>query len=200
MSRFFIDRPIFAWVIAIVIMLAGALSIFTPADRAVPEHRAADDHRSPPTTPAPRPRRSRTRSRRSSSSSMNGLDGLRYIYSTSDSNGQAQITLTFDAGTNPDIAQVQVQNKLQLATPLLPQEVQQQGVTRHQVGAQLPHGHRLRVGRRQHDRAPTSPTTSPPTCSTRCQPRRRRRRAHAVRLAVRDAHLARPEQAASTIA
>src|SRR5512140_1725110 len=55
---------------------------------------------------------------------MNGLDGLRYMASSSDSAGNAQITLTFDAGTNPDIAQVQVQNKLQLAMPTLPPEVQ----------------------------------------------------------------------------
>src|SRR5512137_3097309 len=59
---------------------------------------------------------------------MNGLDNLRYMASSSDSAGNAQVTLTFDAGTNPDIAQVQVQNKLQLAMPLLPQAVQQQGV------------------------------------------------------------------------
>jgi len=59
---------------------------------------------------------------------MNGIDNMRYMASTSDSAGNVTITLTFDAGTNPDIAQVQVQNKLQLAMPLLPQEVQQQGV------------------------------------------------------------------------
>src|SRR5512133_3971862 len=59
---------------------------------------------------------------------MNGLDNLRYMGSSSDSTGQAQVTLTFDAGTSPDIAQVQVQNKLQLAMPQLPQEVQRQGV------------------------------------------------------------------------
>ncbi|HAI25477.1 MAG TPA: hydrophobe/amphiphile efflux-1 family RND transporter, partial [Alcanivorax sp.] len=59
---------------------------------------------------------------------MNGIDNLLYITSTSDSAGNAQIAITFAPGTNPDIAQVQVQNKLQLATPLLPQEVQQQGV------------------------------------------------------------------------
>ena len=59
---------------------------------------------------------------------MNGLDHLRYMGSQSDSSGNVQITLTFDAGTNPDIAQVQVQNKLQLAVPQLPQEVQRQGL------------------------------------------------------------------------
>lgn len=59
---------------------------------------------------------------------MNGIDNLEYMSSTSDGSGTAQITLTFAQGTNPDIAQVQVQNKLQLATPLLPQQVQQQGI------------------------------------------------------------------------
>lgn len=58
---------------------------------------------------------------------MNGIDNLMYMSSTSDSAGSVTITLTFQSGTDPDIAQVQVQNKLQLATPLLPQEVQQQG-------------------------------------------------------------------------
>eukprot|EP01035_Chromulina_nebulosa_P005666 gene5665-7690_t len=60
---------------------------------------------------------------------MKGLDRLAYISSTSESSGQVTIILTFENGTNPDTAQVQVQNKLALATPLLPQEVQQQGVT-----------------------------------------------------------------------
>src|SRR5690606_31454633 len=60
---------------------------------------------------------------------MTGLDGLLYLSATSSSNGTATLTLTFETGTNPDIAQVQVQNKLQLAMPLLPQEVQRQGVS-----------------------------------------------------------------------
>ena len=60
---------------------------------------------------------------------MKGLDSLRYMSSTSDSTGQVAINLTFDASTNPDIAQVQVQNKLALATPLLPNVVQRQGIT-----------------------------------------------------------------------
>lgn len=59
---------------------------------------------------------------------MNGIDNLMYMSSTSDSSGSVTITLTFDSGTDPDIAQVQVQNKLSLATLLLPQEVQQQGL------------------------------------------------------------------------
>ncbi|MBZ1391322.1 efflux RND transporter permease subunit, partial [Escherichia coli] len=60
---------------------------------------------------------------------MNGIDNLVYMSSSSDSSGSASITLTFEAGTDGDIAQVQVQNKLQLAMPLLPQEVQQQGIS-----------------------------------------------------------------------
>lgn len=60
---------------------------------------------------------------------MNGLDGLMYMSSTSDAAGNASIILTFKTGTSPDIAQVQVQNKLQLAMPSLPQEVQQQGIS-----------------------------------------------------------------------
>ncbi|WP_143440881.1 efflux RND transporter permease subunit, partial [Klebsiella pneumoniae] len=59
---------------------------------------------------------------------MNGIDGLRYISSESNSDGSMSITITFEQDVDPDIAQVQVQNKLQLATPLLPQEVQQQGI------------------------------------------------------------------------
>ena len=64
---------------------------------------------------------------------MKGLDGLLYFSSTSEGNGNATIELTFANGTNPDTAQVQVQNKLALATPLLPQEVQRQGVNRQTV-------------------------------------------------------------------
>ena len=101
--------------------------------------------------------------------SMNGLDGLIYMSSTSEATGTRRRSRSpSTAGTDPDIAQVQVQNKLQLAMPLLPQEVQQQGVTRHQVAAAASC---MVVGfvsdRRQHGPATTSPTTSAPTCSTR---------------------------------
>ena len=75
---------------------------------------------------------------------MNGLDYLLYMSSTSDSRGQRNITLTFSADANPDIAQVQVQNKLQLATPLLPQEVQRQGISVAKSGA-ASEGGRLRL-------------------------------------------------------
>lgn len=127
MSRFFIDRPVFAWVIAIVIMVAGALSILGLPIEQYPRI-------APPSVSisASYPGASAQTLENSVTQvieqKMNGIDNLRYMSSTSDSAGNVTITLTFDAKANPDIAQVQVQNKLQLATPLLPQEVQQQGV------------------------------------------------------------------------
>ncbi|HEX9783119.1 MAG TPA: efflux RND transporter permease subunit, partial [Opitutaceae bacterium] len=127
MARFFIDRPVFAWVIAIVIMVAGALairslpiaqypSIAPPAISILASYPGASAKTVEDTVTQVIEQR------------MSGLDNLRYIEASSDSAGTATVTLTFDAGTNPDIAQVQVQNKLALAIPLLPQEVQQLGV------------------------------------------------------------------------
>ena len=127
MARFFIDRPIFAWVIAIVIMLAGILSVLELPVAQYP--------------PIASPQISISASYPGASAQavqdtvvqvieqqMSGLDGLRYMSSTSESTGAATVTLTFENGTDPDVAQVQVQNKLQLATPQLPSEVQQQGM------------------------------------------------------------------------
>src|ERR1044072_8689459 len=128
MARFFIDRPISSWVIAIVVMLAGALSITRlPISRY-------------PTIPPPSGpvsafypgaagRRVEEWVTQIVEQSMKGLDGLIYMSSTSESNGAVAVTLTFENGVDPDIAQVQVQNKLQGAIPLLPQIVQQQGIS-----------------------------------------------------------------------
>ena len=127
MAQFFIDRPIFAWVIGILVMLGGALSIFRLP---VSQYPAI----APPTIsvyatyPGASARTLEDTVTQVIEQRMNGLDHLRYMASSSDSSGNAQVTLTFDAGTDPDIAQVQVQNKLQLAVPQLPQEVQRQGV------------------------------------------------------------------------
>ncbi|PHQ76270.1 MAG: hydrophobe/amphiphile efflux-1 family RND transporter [Shewanella sp.] len=127
MSRFFIDRPIFAWVIAIIVMLAGVLSIFGLPVSQYPSI-------APPSVvisavyPGASAKTMEDSVTQVIEQRMTGLDNLRYISSTSDSFGNAQITLTFNAEADPDIAQVQVQNKLQLAMPLLPQEVQAQGV------------------------------------------------------------------------
>lgn len=127
MARFFIDRPIFAWVIAIIIMLAGALAIFTLPISQYPTI-------APPTISisASYPGASAGVVEDSVTQiieqNMKGLDGLLYFSSTSEASGSASIALTFENGTDPDTAQVQVQNKLQSAMPLLPQEVQRQGV------------------------------------------------------------------------
>ena len=127
MARFFIDRPIFAWVIAIVIMLAGALSIDTLPISQYPAIAppAIVINASYPGASAKTLEDSVTQV---IEQKMTGLDNLLYMSSASDSSGRASVTLTFNAGTNPDIAQVQVQNKLQLALPSLPQIVQAQGV------------------------------------------------------------------------
>jgi multidrug efflux pump len=127
MSKFFIDRPIFAWVIALVIMLAGGLSILSLPVNQYPAI-------APPAIaiqvsyPGASAETVQDTVVQVIEQQMNGLDHLRYISSESNADGSMTITVTFDQGTSPDIAQVQVQNKLQLATPLLPQEVQQQGI------------------------------------------------------------------------
>ncbi len=127
MARFFIDRPIFAWVIAIIIMLAGGLAVLKLPVSMYPEVAppAVEISASYPGASAKVVEDSVTQI---IEQNMKGLDGLIYFSSNSSANGQATITLTFESGTNPDIAQVQVQNKLQLAMPLLPQEVQRQGI------------------------------------------------------------------------
>ena len=128
LSRFFIDRPIFAWVIAIVIMLAGALAIRTLPIAQYPEI-ALPQVSVSANYPGASAKTVEDSVTQVIEQKMKGLDGLDYMSSTSDSSGSATVTLTFKAGTNIDIAQVQVQNKLQTATALLPQEVQQQGLT-----------------------------------------------------------------------
>ncbi|PVX37619.1 efflux RND transporter permease subunit [Janthinobacterium sp. 78] len=127
MARFFIDRPIFAWVIAIVIMLAGVISILSLPIAQYPSI-------APPSIsisgsyPGASAKTVEDAVTQVIEQKMKGIDGLRYMASSSDATGGISITLTFSSGTNPDIAQVQVQNKLQLATPLLPTAVTQQGL------------------------------------------------------------------------
>ncbi len=127
MSRFFIDRPIFAWVIAIVIMLAGALSIFTLSISQYPQIA--------PTTVSISATYSGADAATVENSvtkvieqGMTGIDNLDYMTSTSTSTGQASISLTFTNKADPDVAQMQVQNKLQLVTAQLPQTVQSTGI------------------------------------------------------------------------
>ncbi|WP_282367833.1 efflux RND transporter permease subunit [Pseudomonas sp. PS02290] len=128
MAHFFIDRPIFAWVIAIVIMLGGGLSISQLPLEQYPDI-------APPTVKI-----SATYTGASAKTvedsvtqvieqQMKGLDNLTYMSATSSSAGSASISLTFTAGTDPDVAQMQVQNKLQQAESRLPQTVQSEGLT-----------------------------------------------------------------------
>ena len=127
MPRFFINRPIFAWVIAILVMLAGLLSIKTlPVSQypAIAPPQIAINA----TYPGASAQTVQDTVTQVIEQKLNGIDNLIYMSSTSDSSGAVAITLTFKAGTDPNIAQVQVQNKLQLAVPLLPQVVQRQGI------------------------------------------------------------------------
>ncbi|EGK8382116.1 efflux RND transporter permease subunit [Salmonella enterica] len=128
MANFFIRRPIFAWVLAIILMMAGALAIMqlpvAPYPTIAPPAVSISA-----TYPGADAQTVQDTVTQVIEQNMNGIDNLMYMSSTSDSAGSVTITLTFQSGTDPDIAQVQVQNKLQLATPLLPQEVQQQGIS-----------------------------------------------------------------------
>jgi multidrug efflux pump len=127
LPRFFIDRPVFAWVIALVLMLAGGIAVINLPIMQYPAI-------APPQVAinASYPGASAQTVQDSVvqviEQQLNGIDGLDYITSESNADGTASVSLTFKQGTNPDIAQVQVQNKLQAATPLLPAEVQQQGL------------------------------------------------------------------------
>lgn len=134
MAQFFIHRPIFAWVIALVIMLAGVLTLTKMPIAQYPTI-------APPTVtiaatyPGASAETVENTVTQIIEQQMNGLDGLRYISSSSAGNGQASIQLNFEQGIDPDIAQVQVQNKLQSATALLPEDVQRQGVRVTKSGA-----------------------------------------------------------------
>jgi multidrug efflux pump len=127
MSKFFIDRPIFAWVLALVIMLVGGLAILKlPINQYPAIAPTAIDIQV--TYPGASAQTVQDTVVQIIEQQLNGIDNLRYVSSESNSDGSMTISVTFNQGTNPDIAQVQVQNKLNLATPLLPQEVQQQGL------------------------------------------------------------------------
>ncbi|XID74413.1 efflux RND transporter permease subunit [Alkanindiges sp. WGS2144] len=134
MSRFFIDRPIFAWVLAIVVMLAGILSVLNMPIAQYPTI-------APPTVtinavyPGASAKTAEDSVTQIIEQQMNGLDGLQYMSSQSSGDGRSTVTLSFIQGTDADIAQVQVQNKLQAATALLPEEVQRQGIRVTKSGA-----------------------------------------------------------------
>ena len=128
LSRFFIDRPVFAWVIAIVIMLSGGIAALSLPVEQYPNI-------APPSVfinafyPGADANTLQSSVTQVIEQQLTGLDNLLYFTSSSNADGSVQISATFAAGTNPDIAQVQVQNKVQAAVPLLPSQVQQLGVT-----------------------------------------------------------------------
>ena len=127
MSKFFIERPIFAWVVAIIVMLVGAIATLN-----LPVNQYPDI--SPPavsisvTYPGASAETTQNTVVQVIEQQLNGLDGLRYLESSSASDGSAQIIATFNQGINPDIAQVQVQDRVSLAESQLPSDVTQQGI------------------------------------------------------------------------
>lgn len=128
MSRFFLDRPVFAWVIAIAMMLLGAMAIYKlPVSQYPPI--------APPSIsiwasyPGASAKTVEDSVIQMIEQKMTGLDQMLYMYSTADSSGSAEVTLTFAPGTDPDMAWSKVQNKLQLAIPSLPTVVQTMGVS-----------------------------------------------------------------------
>ncbi|HIC48142.1 efflux RND transporter permease subunit, partial [Methylophaga sp.] len=127
MARFFIDRPVFAWVISIIIMLAGIISIFQLPISQYPTV-APPSVEISTTYPGASAKTVEDTVIQVIEQNLTGIDNVLYMSGTSDSSGAGSLTVTFNAGTDADIAQVQVQNKLQSAMPLLPQAVQNQGI------------------------------------------------------------------------
>ena len=128
MPRFFLDRPVFAWVIAIAMMLAGGLAIYNlPISQYPPI--APPSIAITATYPGASAKTVEDSVTQIIEQKMTGLDKMLYMAATSDSSGQSLLTLTFAPGTDPDLAWAKVQNKLQLAMPMLPEIVQRQGVT-----------------------------------------------------------------------
>lgn len=128
MSRFFLDRPVFAWVIAIAMMLGGGLEIYNLPISQYPAL-APPSIAITATYPGASAKTVEDSVTQIIEQKMTGLDRMLYMSATSDSSGQGALTLTFAPGTDPDIAWSKVQNKLQLAMPMLPEVVQRQGVT-----------------------------------------------------------------------
>ena len=165
MSVFFINRPIFAWVLAIIMMIAGAIAISTLPIAQYPSI-------APPaitisvTYPGASAETVQSTVVQVIEQQLSGIDHLLYFSSESDKDGSVSITLSFEQGTDPDIAQVQVQNKLQLAQPRLPAVVQEQGiqVAKSTKNFLLVLGFVSTDGRMQ---SATWPISSPPRCRMR---------------------------------
>ena len=197
-SRFFIDRPIFAAVISIFIVLAGLAAMRVAADRAVSGDRAAGGHRAARSIPAPPPRCSSRPSPRRSRTQINGVEDMLYMSSTSSSNGVVQIQVTFEIGTDVDKAALNVNNRVKQVEPRLPQEVRRQGVTVEKGSLGVPAGDRVLLARRPL-RRPVHLELRDAQRARRAEARARHdQRADLRRQGLRDAHLAaaRPDGAA----
>ncbi|MBN3200143.1 multidrug efflux RND transporter permease AcrD [Pectobacterium brasiliense] len=133
MANFFVDRPIFAWVLAILLSLCGMLAIKSLPLEQYPDL-APPSVRITASYPGASAQTLENTVTQVIEQSMTGLDNLMYMSSDSSNTGQARVMLTFEAGTDPDEARQQVQNQLQSAIRKLPQEVQQQGVTVSKTG------------------------------------------------------------------
>ena len=190
-SRFFVRRPVFAWVIAILIMLAGILAI-----RTLPVAQYPDV--APPTIKISATYTGASAETLENSvtqvieQQLTGLDNLLYFSSTSSSDGSVSINVTFEQGTDPDTAQVQVQNKIQQAESRLPSEVQQTGVTveKSQSNFLL-----IAAVYDTTDKASSSDIADWLVSNVQDpQPRQRRGGYRRLRLAILNAHLARPGQ------
>ena len=192
-SRYFIERPIFAWVLAILVCLFGLLSI-----RSLPI--AQFPALAPPqiSVTAIYPGADATTLDKTTTQiieqQLQGIDHLRYFSSQSSSSGTVAVTLTFEQGTDPDTAQVQVNNKVQAALPLLPQEVQRQGVRVEKSSANFALVPGPLFGR-QFARPVRSCGHDGVQDPGAGQPHQRRRRLPAVRLAICDADLGRSDEA-----
>jgi len=156
MPQFFIDRPVFAWVLAILIALGGTLALLRLPSEAYPQI-------APPqvavTTnyPGASAATVETTVTQVIEQQLTGIDNLLYFTSQSASDGSCTITLTFQSGTNPDIAAVQTQNRVSLAQPRLPAEVNQQGIRIAKVAAGFLGG----IGLVSAPGGPSSTTSSP---------------------------------------
>ena len=128
MARIFIERPIFAWVLAIIISLGGIGAILSLPVAQYPDV-APTQINVRATYPGASAATLESSVTQVIEQTLTGLDGLLYFSASSSSRGQTSITAVFDKSVDPDIAQVQVQNKVQSAVARLPQAVQQQGVT-----------------------------------------------------------------------
>ena len=194
MPNFFINRPVFAWVIAILICLFGIISVHSMGidsypDIAPPEVTVTANY------PGASAQTMESTVTQVIEQQLTGIDNLLYFSSSSSSNGQTTITLTFATGTNPDIAQVQVQNKVTLAAAAAAFAGHAAGRGRGEGEPGHPDVRRAAI-QQSGDRCRPSERYSRLADPAEHRPRERGRQYDAARLGIRDAHLARSRQAA----